>query len=309
MRRQLFLVALTLTAACSQGGEDSVANPELRSFDVAEEPPPATSAPGAGGGQADAGTAVQVAMPKIAYTYRYTFRLSSDAVASIQEKHLALCQSLGPARCRVVDMRRSASSGDYVEGTLKLQVAAPVAREFGERLVSAATKDGAETIDRSISGEDLSKQIVDTAARIRTKEALVERLTTLLDTRSGNIAQAVEAERAINSAQEELEQARAWLAEMRGRVSMSTFEIGYTSGAPLAGGVSDPLRDAFGGVGDLFGRSLALIITLIAALLPWALLGLLIWWAGGLVRRKMTRADADDADDPVDGAPPVTAES
>lgn len=298
MRSHFLLFALLLVAGCSEpGGETPIAEP--LAYDVAEQAPAEPASPGARGTDATTGTAVEIAMPEIAYTYRYIFRLSSDAVAEVQERHLGLCQSLGPARCRVVDMRRSASSGDYVEGSLKLQVAAPVAREFGDRLVNVAAEDGAETIDRSISAEDLSKQMVDTAARIRTKEALVDRLTTLLETRSGNIAQAVEAERAINAAQEELEQARAWLTEMRGRVAMSTFEIGYTSATPLAGGVSDPLRDALGSMGDLFGRSLALIITLIAALLPWAILGLLIWWAALLLRRRLvnrrTHSEADES--------------
>lgn len=314
MRRQLLLFALLLTAACSQGGEEKTTSENLRTYDLAEEapsappapamePPPAPGAPSSAETPAGTGTSVEVAMPEIAYTYRYTFRLSSEAVADLQEKHLALCQSLGPARCRVVDMRRSASSGDYVEGALKLQVAAPIAGEFGKRLVGAAAEEGGETIDRGISAEDLSKQIVDTAARIRTKEALVERLTALLETRSGNIAQAVEAERAINAAQEELEQARAWLVEMRGRVAMSTFEIGYTSEGPLPGAVGDPLRDAFGSVGDLFGRSLALIITLVAAVLPWALLALLIWWIAATARRRMAKGHLEEIEE-APAAPP-----
>ena len=308
MGRQLLLVAVMLAAGCSQGDQER-ASEDLRTYDLAEEAPSAPATPTApsspGGGQTGTGTAVEVAMPEIAYTYRYSFRLSSDAVSEVQEKHLALCQSLGPARCRVVDMRRSASSGDYIEGALKLEVAAPIAREFGDRLVKVATKDGAEAIDRSITAEDLSKQMVDTAARIGTKETLVERLTTLLETRSGNIAQAVEAERAINAAQEELEQARAWLAEMRGRVAMSTFEIGYTSAGPLPGSVGDPLRDAVGSAGDLFGRSLALIVTLVAALLPWALLGLVVGWVLLRVRRRtLNRRSAAELEPPADQAIP-----
>ncbi|PWG02199.1 DUF4349 domain-containing protein [Sphingosinicella humi] len=283
MRRQLLVTALLVAAGCSEGGQETASN--VRSYDVAEEPPPPMEPPAPG--SREAGTAVQVAMPQIAYTYSYSFRLPSDGVASVQERHLKLCESLGSARCRVVDMSRSSGSGDYVQGALKLQVSSSIARAFGDRLVNAAAEGGGETIDRGISAEDLSKQIVDTAARIRTKEALVERLTALLQTRSGNIEQAVEAERAINAAQEELEKARAWLLEMRGRVAMSTFDIGYTSAAPLAGGVSDPLRDAMGSVGDMFGRSLALIITLIATLLPWALLGLLAWGVIFLIRRRI----------------------
>lgn len=272
-------------AGCGQS-EQSVTTSDLKTFDVAEAPPPedAQFEPPerpAGAASPDAATG-----PQIAYTYSYSFRLPSERLAGVQERHLDLCNRLGPARCRVVDMRRGAASGDQVTGSLTLQVAAPVARQFGESLVAAAAEAGGDTVDRGITAEDLSKNMVDAAARIRTREALVQRLTQLLETRSGNIQQAVEAERAINQAQEELEAARGWLAEMRTRVAMSTFTIGYNSGAPLAGSVGNPVREAFGEIGTLFGRSLALMIYLVGALLPWALLLALILLLVRTLRRR-----------------------
>lgn len=288
--RTSFPVALLLIAAlaaCNNSNQEaSSQSGTTMKFDVAEEPPASEATPAQTGG-----APVEVALPQIAYTYSYTFRLRSDAVTSIQERHAKMCEALGPARCRVVDLKRSAGSGDYVTGSLTLQVAAPIAGRFGEELVASAAAVEGETIDRGIAAEDLSKQIIDTSARIKTKEILVERLTKLLETRSGNIAQAVEAERAINGAQEELEQARAWLAEMRGRVAMSTFQIEYQSGAPLGGGFSDPIREAFAGVGEMTGRNVAIAITLVAAILPWALLLALTL---GLYRRFRKPREAED---------------
>ena len=312
MRARLLIpfAFLAVLASCSDGESGSQGG-EMQSFDVAEQPLASRSPESSPSSPA---SPVEVALPQIAYVYSYTFRLPSDAVGQTQERHVELCERLGPARCRVIDLKRSAGSGDYVAGSLKLQVAAPVARAFGNQIVETATGAGAETVDRGIAAEDLSKQIVDTAARIRTKEVLVDRLTTLLETRSGNIAQAVEAERAINGAQEELEQARSWLAEMRGRVAMSTFEINYQSGAPLGGGFSDPLREAFAGIGALFGRSLALIITLIAAILPWALLLALLGWLYRLLASRLRRGHDDGSvdreagdQDEADSSPPSGA--
>lgn len=289
-RSTMAFAGFVLLAGCAEGGQETA----TKTYDVAEE-----AAPQAASGAAPASNAV--ALPQIAYSYRYRFRLATDAVPRAQDAHVRMCDQLGPARCRVVEMARSAADGDYVHGSLKLQVAAPIARAFGGRLVAAVAGEGGETVDRGITGEDLSKQIVDTAARIRIKEALVDRLTVLLQTRSGNIAQAVEAERAVNAAQEELEQARAWLTEMRGRVAMSNFEIGYASGAPLAGG---RIGSAFDEVGELFGTSVALIVRLVAALAPWALLAGLAWWAGRVIRRRRARPDQDSAaDDGISNTP------
>jgi hypothetical protein len=153
----------------------------------------------------------------------------------------------------------------------------------------------------------MSKQIVDTDARIRTKQALVDRLTVLLQTRSGNMTQAVEAERAINTAQEELEQARSWLAEMRGRVAMSTINLRYESAAPLGGGVLEPVRQAFADVGGLFGQSLGFIILLVAALLPWTIAAVIIflgwrWMRSGAPPfnlRRQAEAPADAGSEPA----------
>jgi hypothetical protein len=283
-RLLLPILAVAALWGCGEGQQTRTTSEALKTFDVQEgQPPPA---PGAPGGSSSSAAPVAVAVPRIAYTYSYTFRLGSEAVRGIQERHLDLCERLGPARCRVVKLERSASSGDYVTAGLTLQVAAPLARRFGQQLVASATETGAETTDRGIEAEDLTKQMVDTQARIRMRETLVRRLTTLLETRSGNIQQAVEAERAINNAQEELEAARGYLSEMQNRVAMSTFVIRYASGAPLGGGASDPLRGAIGEVGSLFGRSLAMMITLLGALLPWVLLGLLIWWGMRAARRR-----------------------
>lgn len=271
------IVALALLSSCGEGGtggqarQDMVASPE-----AAPQAEP----------QADAEDSAEAALPQIAYTYSYRFRLPTDAVTKVQETHLDLCEKLGPARCRVVEMQRGASSGEYAHGSLKLQVAAPLARDFGTRLVATAGEAGGEAIDRAIQAEDLSKQMVDTDARVRTKEALVARLTNILETRSGNIEQAVAAERAVNTAQEELEQARAWLAEMRGRIAMSTIDIAYESGGPLGGGFSEPIRRAFANIGSFTGQSLSILITLMAGLLPWLFAGLVIFFGVRAARRR-----------------------
>jgi hypothetical protein len=246
----------------------------------------------AGGGKGD--TSVPTAMPQIAYTYDYSFRLNPDAVIATQDAHLKLCDQLGPLRCQVSQMERNAGEGDYVRGSLTLLVAAPIARPFGERLIAVAARAGGETIDRRITAEDLTKQIVDVDARIRTKETLVNRLTTLLETRSGNIAQAVEAERAVNAAQEELEQARAEIAAMRGRVALSTVKIDYDSSRRLGGGFIRTIRSSFGAMGALFGQSISVLVTLVAILLPWGLLGGIVWWIIRSIRTRRRSAIGDN---------------
>jgi hypothetical protein len=272
---------------------------DLRSFDVREEPgmasysaapvlaeppPPEDPVPAAGQGA----SAIAVEIPRIAYTYGYSFRLEAAGVAAVQERHLALCRRLGPARCRVTAMRRGVAEGSQASAALSLQVAASLAETFGRGLSAISAEAGAQTIDRSIAAEDLSRQMIDSEARIRTRETLIRRLTSLLETRSGNIQQAVEAERAINNAQEELEVARAWLGEMRGRVAMSAVEISYLARTAAPTDSSNPVAGAIRQVGTSSASSLGAMILLVGIALPWLVLGLLIFLLARFVHRRQT---------------------
>ncbi len=111
---------------------------------------------------------------------------------------------------------------------------------------------------------------------------LADRLTQLLATRGGSVADLVEAERALSQVQEELDQARTWLAEMKGRVAMSVMTINYSSTPTASSSLLSPVREAFSSAGEIFGFSLGALIRFVVAAIPWALL---LWGAVALFRR------------------------
>jgi hypothetical protein len=282
---------------------------DVRTFDVQAEPSPqeqvalpsietdAPSAPDA----TPAATAIAVTLPRIAYTYGYGFRLDRDRIAMVQERHLALCRRLGSTLCRVTAMQRGETSQGDAGASLKLQVAAAVAESFGRGLIAAASGGGGDTVDRSIAAEDLSRQMIDSEARIRTREVLIQRLTILLQTRSGNIAQAVEAERAINTAQEELEAARAALADMRGRVAMSAVEIAYVPRG-AAPDTANRIVAAVTDVASAAASSIAAMIVIVGVSLPWALAAGLVFLGVRIVRpKRRRRLHAEDEAEPATG--------
>lgn len=274
-----------LLGGCGKAPEGTSA----KSFDVAEEPP---AAPAAAGGA----TAIKVSAPQIAYTYRYGYRLPAAAIAVVQERHIALCDRLSPAGCRVLDMQRAVDEGASTSASLKLVVRADFARRFGRALADATAQAGGTQADSSIAAEDLSKQMVDTEARLRARQALADRLMELLRTRNGPVADLVAAERSVADVQEEIDAARSWLAEARGRVAMSTVELTYDAGG-LGGGFTEPLRASFRTMAGFFGQSLALLIQLIAVLVPWAALGGAV--AFGVHRLRRRRRSVQRADEPA----------
>jgi hypothetical protein len=305
----LLLLVAAILFALSRAGPQLMHRAEaMRTFDVQEEPalpamvaaaPPAVDAPPeapAESGAVAQSAPIAVTMPRIAYSYGFSFRLDRERIAAVQERHFAACRRLGPAFCRVTAMQRGGTNDGDAAANLKLQVAAGLADGFGRTLAAIAGEGGGETLDRSIRAEDLSRQMIDSDARIRTRELLIQRLTALLQTRSGNIEQAVEAERAINGAQEELEAARAALADMRGRVAMSAVEISYVARGP-APDSPNPIVQAFDQVASISASSVGAMIMIVGIALPWALLGGLVFLA---VRAARRRRDAGDAEPVAD---------
>lgn len=301
------LVGALVLAGCSK---PSASSPEVQGkFDAREEPAQdavstVAEAENATEGDSETATAVPTAEPRIAYKYRHGYRLGAGNVGVVQQAHLALCDKLGTAHCRVVSMERASSDGDFIRASLNLQVDATKARSIGEALDKAVGDAGGEVADQGIEAEDLSKQMVDTQARIKAKQALADRLLVLLQNRSGKVGELVEAERAFADAQEELDAARSWMVEMQQRVSFSAIEISYNSSAPSGNGLWRPIRDSFASAGQTIGNSIGLLVNFIAIILPWlfALLGA-VWgarrlgWSKGLRFPRLTRRQKPDPED------------
>ena len=224
--------------------------------------------------------------PRIAYRFGYGFRLPEDAVKPLQDRHADMCETRGPNVCRIISMQQSGEDDAAHHGSLHLAVAAPIARSFGKEITGVAENAEGELVSSSIDGEDLSKQIVDTEARLRTRIVLRDRLMDVLRSRRGTVAELVEAERGVAKVNEEIDQARSWLAEMNGRVDFSQMHISYSSGAVIAreSSFTDPVTDALSAAGPTFGGMIGALIRLMTILLPLALLGWLIlkgWRAAG----------------------------
>ena len=237
---------------------------------------------------------IPVSLPKIAYVYNFGYRIAADRIVDLQRKHADLCEKQGAQTCRILDMQQSGSEGDYASGSLSLAVAAPQARAFGAKLAQLADDDGGKQVSSAISGEDLSKQIVDTEARLRARTLLRDRLMDILARREGKVAELVEAERAVAQVNEEIDQARSWLAEMEGRVAFSRVNISYASGRPTGGGFISPIRDALGSIGGILGTVIAALIVLLTVAIPLGLVG----WGGWKLFRLVRPARESTPDSP-----------
>ena len=219
---------------------------------------------------------IPVGLPQIAYVYSYGFRLAGENIPKLQQRHADLCESKGPLVCRIVSMDQTTEGGSYTGGTLQLAVASSAARSVGKQLATLAEGEDGTQIKAAISGEDLSKRIVDTEARLRARVVLRDRLMEVLATRRGTVTQLVEAERGVAQVNEEIDQARSWLSETKGRVAFSRLDIAYESALPApapGGGFMEPVRSSIGQIGTILGSIVGVLITLAAVFGPFGLLG------------------------------------
>ncbi len=241
------------------------------------------AAPEAAADAAGAGSAPIAGAPaQIAYRYRVAYRLAPAEIGKVQAGHKALCDALGAGRCQMVQMGNRGDS-EAASASLELWVEAKLAPTFLADADKAVDAAGGSPTERDVTGEDVAKDISDTAARIAAKQALADRLLALLRERRGSVGDLVEAERAFAQAQEELDAARSWMAQLRQRVAMSNIAITYRASGPSGGNFVREVRGAVDAVGEIVGGSIALLIWVVLALLPWALLlGALFW-----VKRRM----------------------
>jgi hypothetical protein len=281
--RQLLVVpALLLVGACleDQSGPDSgsVATSAEMATAVAPPRPQMDTAEESG-----SAPAIEPPIPQIAYAYSLQFRLPPQRIAAALDAHVAMCDALGAARCRIVALNRSGEEGQFLFASLQLQVAASEARGFADRMEASVEEAGGRAVGRGQEAEDLGRQIVDVEARIAAKQQLADRLRALIDRPGAKVGELVEAERAFAEAQAELDSARSQLELMQRRVAMSRIEAGYQSSAPEGSGAFAPVRSAFARAGQMLGASVGAVITFIVLALPWALLLALLvlgvrWW-------------------------------
>lgn len=310
MRGSAWIVSALLVAGCGQQSERKESSRDLTTFDVTEEtstdssmappppPPPvsASRAPGIG----------VTAAPGVAFNYAYAFRLPSPRISPVQEAHAQMCEKLGLARCRITGMRYRLENERDISAMLALKLDPAIAREFGKQATQLVTRSEGMLVDQEISGVDAGASIAEanrTEARAQDDLARVE-----AELRRPGLSNATR-DRLLAEAAELRAQTRSVAATRdadRESLARTPMVFNYGSGSLIPGfDTSSPIRDAWKDAVAMFLGAVGFIITLLGALLPWALLaGLALWIArrlkpGWPVRTASGRGAAASPDEPT----------
>ncbi len=245
------------------------------------------------------------AAPGVAFDYSYAFRLADDRIAKVQEEHAAACETLGVQRCRIVDVRYQLTDEKLVEAQTQFKLDPGIARKFGANAIASVEKAEGVLADASVAGEDVGTEILASQQRSAGSEAEIARLEERL--KSGGLDKRERAELLAQISQLRGEMGAEREARRSGetRIAWTSVAFNYVSDGGLPGiGHENPFADA----GETLMRSgstaLTFILTLGAALLPWAIiLGLIVaFWRSRFmvaVRRQMAKPAAHDPAPPA----------
>ncbi|MEO1100763.1 MAG: DUF4349 domain-containing protein [Pseudomonadota bacterium] len=284
------MTALAL-AACGGGSGDYESNESYGGVAVEESyskvtnaappaPPAPSMDPSAGLEPPVDGTpAPEAGEQYIAYRHALSLRLPARQVAVIMERQAEACRAAGVETCIITNSTVNNSSEDWVYASLNLRAQPDWIETFLAGVDAEAEGAGGEVSSRTTSSEDLTRQIIDTDARLRAKIELRERLEELLGTQEAELSDLLNIERELSRVNSEIESSTSYLKALRLRVSMSELNISYeTKPAVVSSSTFDPLSRAFGGFFRTLFEAVGAVVTAFAIGLPWLLLiGALLW--------------------------------
>ena len=177
----------------------------------------------------------------IAYTYSLGLEFPQPAVEPVLQAHVAACEAAGPRVCIVTNSSVNNQSDDYTNAYLSLRAIPSWIETFQNGLDEEVAAAKGEITARNKQSVDLTRQILDTDARLNAKTILKGRLESLLATREGDLGELLQVERELARVTGEIESISSNLKALRLRVSMSEMTVNYSTQRSLvAGGRSNP---------------------------------------------------------------------
>ncbi|WP_168220794.1 DUF4349 domain-containing protein [Streptomyces sp. RFCAC02] len=315
----LALAGVLALAACSDDGGGSAGGDTDEAAVAPYEPAPGGAREDAGGSSesggdasdgdaagGETGTTAPVAADGRQVIRTAWLTVSADDVPGAYADALAIASAAGGF---VSSENTSADGGEQVSSiTLR------VPQDRYDRVVTDLAELG-ELVDRQVTTEDVTEELVDTESRLATQRESVARVRALMD-EAASIRDIVALEGELAARQAELESLEARLEELNGQVALATITLELVGpDTTVAEEDDDPsVTGALGDGWDAFTGTLRWAVVVIAVLLPFlgaAALVLLALWP--VVRRRRrttpvavreeTPAPDDDGADVTPAAP------
>ncbi len=254
-----------------------------------------------GGGGAPPGT-----MPLMSYSYAWNFSVPTSGMETLLNAHKKLCEDAGPANCYVTNTNLNGiGQEEGANGSLSMRASETWVRKFETGVNDGLKPFGASVYSTNRTAEELTAQIVDNEARLRSMVGHRDALQAMIDKKPGKLSDLLEIEQALAQAQGDIDSRQSLLAALKLRVSMSVLNFSYQAEyAPASQSIWRPVTDAFGDFAPAFARTVGGIVRFVAAMLPLLVFGALAigalmfgyrGWGRGRVRKAERLAAAEKA--------------
>ena len=217
----------------------------------------------------------------VAERQSWTFELPQSQVESRWKKHMALCVD----GCEVVNAAVSKSSQATSSAWLELRVE----REKAQALL-AAMDDPDLVVERNVSREDKTIEVVDTDAKMANRIELRSRLRNLLATHTGKLPDLLQLEQELSRVQGEIDSATSIRRVLALETEKIFVHVDYRPKPSIAEtGAMRPLVEAWQRAGRTFAVSAGVVLSSMVSVIPWMVVVLPTVLAGFAIRRKWRR--------------------
>jgi Domain of unknown function (DUF4349) len=294
-RHKLFLVTspLLLLAACS-GADEEGSSPRTTAETMMTEAADATADSVAEPSTMMTPSIPASAAPNLAFEYRYAFKLPDDKIGAVQEEHAEACETLGSARCQIVDMTYQQINEDRAEAMLAFKLDPAIARKFGREAIASVEKAEGVLADGNVTGTNVGGEIEDSQSRSAMLQAQLERLEKRLSMKGLPPKERASLQDRAEELRKELDGEQEGRRAGEGKLAMTPVRFTYAGDDGLPGfGKENPFANAFDVTANSFATMISFVLLVLGGIAPWALLVLLIvlalrsnaakelraWWA------------------------------
>ncbi len=235
-----------------------------------------------GGAQSETASQDATANPGrfIALRHSLTLETSASRIKPVFESWAQRCV-LPQCELQVANFAREAQDTPP-SATLEMRIQPKQADSF----IAALTQD-AEIVAHNRTSEDRTDQVIDVEAQQKNLTQLRDQLRAMLSQRSGSLKDTLEVQRELANTQSRLDS----LAGMRKVLANETEKVSLSVNLqakpePLSAQVWSPLREAWQNIGSVTASSTAAIVTFVAAVLPWLVIGLPVFWFMGRIWKR-----------------------
>ena len=225
-------------------------------------------------------TAVVPGSPKVVRTADVRVKVAKGGFNAAFDR----VASVAAANGGFVSSSTTATNDDARSGMLTVRV--PADRFDSVRLALGELGD---IESQAIRGDDVSGQLVDYEARLRSLQAQEESLLVLVG-RATAVGEVLQVQSTLFSVRQQIEQLKAQKANLEQSVSLATLQVSLFE--PGAAGVVRPVDDepslarsfeeAVDGMVSVVGG----MIVVVGYLIPIGVLGVVVWGAGRVLRRR-----------------------